>query len=416
MFVEIPLPEAELLAPAGCYPSLQAGIAAGADAVYFGLAQLNMRARSRRSFGLADLPEIISRCRGGGVKTCLTLNTLLYDHDMNMVYKLLDAAAANEVDAIIASDMACILRARKLGLEVHLSTQLSVSNFEAFKFYTQYCDRIVLARELNLKMIRQLYEQIVEADLKGPSGRPAEIEAFAHGALCIAVSGRCSMSQYTDNASANRGACIQNCRKEYDIVDKETGKKLTIDNSFVMSPNDISTIEFLDELLQSGIKVLKIEGRGRAPEYVHTVITAYRKAIDAVHAGTYCPEFVEELLDDLKSVYNRGLSDGYYLGREQGWSAHYGSKATKQKIQVGRVSHFYNQLSVAEITSSGNVSVGDEYVIIGDTTGVVDGKIEEMRLDEGQVQLAKPKDVFSIRVPKKVRKNDKVYIMKPVNS
>tara|TARA_B100001123_G_scaffold392094_1_gene470960 strand:- start:2661 stop:3668 length:1008 start_codon:yes stop_codon:yes gene_type:complete len=335
---------------------------------------------------------------------------------MNMVYKLLDAAAANEVDAIIASDMACILRARKLGLEVHLSTQLSVSNFEAFKFYTQYCDRIVLARELNLKMIRQLYEQIVEADLKGPSGRPAEIEAFAHGALCIAVSGRCSMSQYTDNASANRGACIQNCRKEYDIVDKETGKKLTIDNSFVMSPNDISTIEFLDELLQSGIKVLKIEGRGRAPEYVHTVITAYRKAIDAVHAGTYCPEFVEELLDDLKSVYNRGLSDGYYLGREQGWSAHYGSKATKQKIQVGRVSHFYNQLSVAEITSSGNVSVGDEYVIIGDTTGVVDGKIEEMRLDEGQVQLAKPKDVFSIRVPKKVRKNDKVYIMKPVNS
>lgn len=408
-----PLPETELLAPAGCYPSLAAGIAAGADAVYFGLAQLNMRARSRRSFGLEDLPEIMNRCREGGVKACLTLNTLLYDHDLKLVHKLLDLAAENKVDAVIASDMACILRARELGLEVHLSTQLSVSNFESFKFYTQFCDRIVLARELNLGMIRKLYEQIVAADLRGPGGRPAEIEAFAHGALCIAVSGRCGMSQYTDNASANRGACIQNCRKEYDIVDKETGKKLTIDNHFVMSPNDISTIEFLDQLLLSGIKVLKIEGRGRAPEYVHTVIRAYRKAIDAVHAGTYSPVFVEELLEDLKSVYNRGLSDGYYLGREQGWSGHYGSKATKQKIQVGRVSHFYSKLGVAEITSTGTVSVGDDYVIIGETTGVVDGKVEAIHLDEGEVKAAKPKDVFSIRVPKKVRKNDKVYLMVP---
>lgn len=414
MNTNIPLPETELLAPAGCYPSLEAGIAAGADAVYFGLAQLNMRARSRRSFGLEDLPEIMNRCRAGGVKACLTLNTLLYDHDMKLVYRLLDAAAENQVDAIIASDMACILRARELGLEVHLSTQLSVSNFDAFKFYTQFCDRIVLARELNLKMIRKLYEQIVAADLRGPSGRPAEIEAFAHGALCIAVSGRCGMSLYTDNASANRGACIQNCRKEYDVVDKETGKKLTIDNNFVMSPNDISTIDFLDQLLQSGIKVLKIEGRGRAPEYVHTVVTAYRKAIDAVHAGTYGPEFVEELLQDLQSVYNRGLSDGYYLGREQGWSGNYGSKATRQKIQVGKVTHFYSNLGVAEITSTGNVSIGDDYVIIGETTGVVDGTVDEIHLDEGKVDTVKPSDVFSIRVPKKVRKNDKVYLMVPV--
>lgn len=414
MTTDIPLPETELLAPAGCYPSLQAGIAAGADAVYFGLAQLNMRARSRRSFHLDDLPEIMNRCREGGVKACLTLNTLLYDHDLKLVYKLLDVAAENKVDAVIASDMACILRARELGLEVHLSTQLSVSNFESFKFYTQLCDRIVLARELNLNMIRKLYEQVVGADLRGPSGRPAEIEAFAHGALCVAVSGRCGMSLHTDNASANRGACVQNCRKEYDVVDKETGKKLTIDNNFVMSPNDISTIEFLDQLLQTGIKVLKIEGRGRSPEYVHTVISAYRKAIDAVHAGTYSPEFVEGLLDDLKSVYNRGLSDGYYLGRDQGWSGHYGSKATKQKVQVGKVSHFYNKLGVAEITSTGKVAVGDEYVIIGETTGVVDGKVDEMHLDAGKVETVKAKDVFSIRVPKKVRKNDKVYLMVPV--
>ena len=416
MNTDIPLPETELLAPAGCYPSLQAGLAAGADAVYFGLAQLNMRARSRRSFGMDDLPEIMDRCRAGGVKACMTLNTLLYDHDLKLVYKLLDAAAENQVDAIIASDMACILRARELGLEVHLSTQLSVSNFESFKYYLQYCDRIVLARELNLKMIRKLYEQIVEADLRGPSGRLAEIEAFAHGALCIAVSGRCGMSLYTDNASANRGACIQNCRKEYDVIDKETGKKLTIDNNFVMSPNDISTIEFMDELLESGIKVLKIEGRGRAPEYVHTVVSAYRKAVDAVRSGAYSPVFVEELLEDLKSVYNRGLSDGYYLGREQGWSGHYGSKATRQKIQIGRVSHFYSKLGVAEITSTGNVQVGDDYVIIGKTTGVVDGKVEQMHLDEGPVDTVKAKDVFSIRVPKKVRKNDKVYLMKEVSS
>ena len=416
MNADLPLPETELLAPAGCYPSLQAGIAAGADAVYFGLAQLNMRARSRRSFGMQDLPDIMDQCREGGVKACLTLNTLLYDHDLKLVFKLLESAAENKVDAVIASDMACIMRACELGLEVHLSTQLSVSNFESFKFYTQFCDRIVLARELNLSMIRKLYEQVVDADLRGPSGRPAEIEAFAHGALCIAVSGRCGMSQYTDNASANRGACVQNCRKEYDVVDKETGKKLTIDNNFVMSPNDISTIDFLDQLLHSGIKVLKIEGRGRAPEYVHTVITAYRRAIDAVHAGTYNQAFVEELLVDLKSVYNRGLSDGYYLGREQGWSGNYGSKATKQKIQVGKVSHFYNKLGVAEITSTGKVNVGDEYVIIGDTTGVVDGKIDEMRLDAGVIETVKPKDVFSIRVSKKVRKNDKIYLMKSVGT
>lgn len=417
MIAEISLPETELLAPAGCFPSLLAGIASGADAVYFGLAQLNMRARARRSFGLEDLPEIMNRCRAGGVKACLTLNTLLYDHDLKLVYKLLEVAAENKVDAVIASDMACIMRARELGLEVHLSTQLSVSNFESFKFYTQFCDRIVLARELTLKMIRKLYEQVVAADLRGPSGRPAEIEAFAHGALCVAMSGRCGMSLHTDNASANRGACVQNCRKEYDVVDKETGKKLTIDNNFVMSPNDISTIEFLDQLLQSGIKVLKIEGRGRSPEYVHTVISSYRKAIDAVHAGTsYSAEFVAVLLDDLKSVYNRGLSEGYYLGRDQGWSASYGSKASKQKVQVGRVSHFYNKLNVAEITSSGKVAVGDEFVIIGETTGVVEGEVGEIHLEDGKVESVKPKDVFSIRVPKKVRKNDKVYLMVPAAS
>ncbi len=413
---DLPLPKTELLAPAGCYPSLEAAINAGADAVYFGLAQLNMRARARRSFHLSDLPEIMKRCRAGGVKACLTLNTLLYDHDLKLVYKLIEAAAENKVDAVIASDMACIMKARELGLEVHLSTQLSVSNFESFKFYTTLCDRIVLARELNLSMIRKIYEQIVETDLRGPGGRPAEIEAFAHGALCIAVSGRCGMSLFTDNASANRGACQQNCRREYDVVDKDTGKKLTIDNNFVMSPNDISTIEFLDELLHSGIKVLKIEGRGRSPEYVHTVISAYRKAIDAVHSGTYDQEFVKELLVDLESVYNRGLSDGYYLGREQGWSNAYGSKATKQKRQMGKVTHYYSKLGVAEIKATGSVSPGDEYVIIGETTGVVEGVIEELYVDGKPVDSATSKQEITFKVPAKVRKNDVAYLIVPTEA
>ncbi len=404
----------EVLSPAGCYPSLQAAIDAGADAIYFGLAQLNMRARSRRSFHLNDLEEIMTRCHEAGIKGYLTLNTLLYEHDLTLCYTLLEEAAKRRVDAVIASDMACILKARELGLEVHLSTQLSVSNFEAFQFYTQFCDRIVLARELNLSLIRGIHQKIVQADLRGPSGRMAEIEAFAHGALCIAVSGRCGMSLFTDNASANRGACVQNCRAEYEVIDKESGKKLVVDNNFIMSPNDISTIEFLDQLIEAGISTLKIEGRGRSPEYVKTVTEAYRRAVDAVIDGSYSGEMVAGLLKDMKKVYNRGLSSGYYLGREQGWSGSYGSKATRQKMMAGKVSHYYPKLGVAEITASGKVSLGDEFVIVGKTTGVVSGTIEELRLDNGPVNQVDSKDVFSIKVSEKVRQNDVFYVMAPV--
>jgi putative protease len=404
----------EVLAPAGCYASLQAAIDAGADAVYFGLAQLNMRARSRRSFHLKDLEEIMGRCRAGGIRGYLTLNTLLYDHDLKLCYKLLEAAQAHGVDAVIASDMACILKARELGLEVHLSTQLSVSNFESFKFYSQYCDRIVLARELNLSMIKRLHEQILAADLRGPAGRPVEIEAFAHGALCIAVSGRCGMSLFTDNASANRGACMQNCRKEYIVKDKDTGQELLVDNNFVMSPNDISTIEFLDQLIEAGVHTLKIEGRGRPPEYVKLVTRAYRRAVDAICEGCYGEAFVAGLLDDLKKVYNRGLSDGYYLGREQGWSAAYGSKATRQKIQRGKVSHYYSKLGVAEVCPIGPVSVGDEFVIIGETSGAVEGVIETMHTDDGETSTAEANEVFAIKVSQRVRENDVFYILSPV--
>jgi putative protease len=407
----------EILAPAGCYASLQAAIDAGADAVYFGLAQLNMRARSRRSFHVQDLETIMQRCRAGGIRGYLTLNTLLYDHDLKLCFKLLETAKAQGVDAVIAADMACILKARELGLEVHLSTQLSISNFESFKFYAQYCDRIVLAREVNLSMIAKIRQQVLAANLRGPAGRVVEIEAFAHGALCIAVSGRCGMSLFTDNASANRGACVQNCRKEYIVKDKESGKELLIDNHFVMSPNDISTIEFLDQVVRAGVHTLKIEGRGRSPEYVKLVTQAYRRAVDAVQNGSYSNEFVAALLDDIKKVYNRGHSDGYYLGREQGWSKASGSQATHQKVLCGQVTHYYPKIGVAEITvSSGSLKVGDAYVIIGETSGVVEGKVDSLRVGEAEVAVADANDVCALKVIQRVRRNDKFFIMAPVAS
>mgnify|MGYP001576741426 FL=1 len=403
----------ELLAPAGCFPSLQAGIKAGADAVYFGVAQLNMRARARRSFQLSDIGEILSICHENGVKGYLTLNTLLYDYDANAARKILEAGKENNVDAVILADMAAVQMANELGLEVHLSTQLSISNYETVKFYAPLCERIVLARELNLKMIKHIHEQMLEADLRGKSGRPMELEAFAHGALCIAVSGRCGMSLHTSNASASRGACEQNCRKEYIVTDKETGQQLEIDNNFVMSPNDISTIDFLDQVLDAGIHTLKIEGRGRSPEYVDSVIRSYRKAIDALNDGRYTQELVEGLQGGLEKVYNRGHSDGYYLGRKQGWSQTYGSKATRQKIEVGKVSNFFSRVHVAEITATtGELKIGDEYTIIGENTGVVSGVVEEIRVDEQAVEGVKGHCVFSIKVQDKVRRGDRLYLMK----
>jgi putative protease len=408
--------QTELLAPAGCYASLQAAIDAGADAVYFGLAQLNMRARSRRSFHIDDLASIMERCHAAKVRGYLTLNTLLYDHDLTLCYQLLETAAAHGVHAVIAADMACILKARELGLEVHLSTQLSVSNFESFKFYAQFCDRIVLARELNLSMIRKIHQQIIEQDLRGPSGRLLEIEAFAHGALCIAVSGRCGMSLFTENASANRGACVQNCRKSYVVKDEESGQELKIDNNFVLSPNDISTIEFLDQVIDAGIHTLKIEGRGRSPEYVKLVTAAYRQAVDAIADGRYDPSFVDGLLNNLKKVYHRGHSSGYYLGRPQGWSAAYGSKATHQKILGGEVTHYYPKIGVAEIQAAREIRSGTEFLIIGNSSGVVAGRIEAIHLDDGPVDQAQRGDCFSIRVPQRVRPKDKFFIFEPVPS
>lgn len=406
----------ELLAPAGCYASLQAAIDAGADAVYFGLAQLNMRARSRRSFDMDDLGKIVARCHQHGVRAYLTLNTILYDQDLPLCYELLEAAKREGVDAVIAADMACVLKAKELGLEVHLSTQLSVSNFESLSFYAQFCDRIVLARELNLSMIRRIHGQISSNDLRGPSGRPLEIEAFAHGALCIAVSGRCGMSLFNSNSSANRGACVQNCRRTYTVRDTRSGKEMEIDNNYVFSPNDISTIEFLDQIIAAGVHTLKIEGRGRSSEYVLTVVRSYRKALAAIESGEFSPSLTESLLKDLKSVYNRGLSDGYYLGRPQGWSAAYGSKATEQKLQRGQVTNYYARIGVAEIKASGPVESGDRFLIIGDNTGVIEGQATNIHLADGPTQSVAPGDVFSVKVPARVRRNDQFYIQKPITA
>jgi putative protease len=400
----------ELLAPAGCRASLHAAAAHGADAVYFGLGRLNMRSRARRSFREGDLRGIMDDCRACGVKGYLTLNTILYDDDLPLARRLLEEAADNGVDAVILSDHAAIRIAGELGLEVHLSTQLSISNFEAFRFYSQFGDRIVLARELSLAMIKRIRERIVAEDLRGPSGRLMEIEAFAHGAMCIAVSGRCGMSLYTSNASACRGDCGQNCRREYLVTDKKTGRQLEIDNHFVMSPEDLSTIDFLDELAGAGVGVLKIEGRARAPEYVATVTRCYRAALDAIAEGTYSKEIAGRLREDLASVFNRGFSSGYYLGREPEWAKSSGSKATHRKVLVGKVTNYLTKLGVAEVlASAAGIRVGDRYAVIGPTTGVLSGTVAELHFDGRAVSAVEPPQHFGLKIDGKARRSDSLY-------
>jgi putative protease len=410
----------ELLAPAGCYPSLRAAISNGADAVYFGLAQLNMRARSRRSFEREDLAEICRICRESNVKSYLALNTVLYQHDLKLCKSLLQEAAEQQVSAVILSDMAAVMIAEDLGLEVHLSTQLSISNADAVRFYASHCDRIVLARELSLPMIGSVHRQIVDQDIRGRSGRLMELEAFAHGALCIAVSGRCSMSLYSSNASANRGACDQNCRKEYIVKDAQTGDEMLVDNNYIMSPTDILTIGFVDKMVDAGVQVFKIEGRGRAPEYVGAVTAAYRKALDAVQDGSFSEELANDLIPELEKVYNRGFSSGYYLGQEQGWAKVGGSKATRQKQMIGTITNFFQKAGVIEVeASAGKLNVGDEYVIIGHTTGAVNGTVLELRVEDKSGTATNPDsiskgDCFTLPHVGDARRGDQLYRLAPV--
>ena len=404
--------EAEIMAPVGNYESLAAAINAGADSVYFGIMHLNMRSKAANNFAIEDLKKIVEICKKNNVKTYLTVNTLLYDHDVTFMKKIIDAALDNKIDAIIAFDFACVTYCNEIGIPVHLSVQFSISNYEAVKFFAKFTNRIVLARELTLAQIKDIYTKIRKNNLVGNEGRLMEIEAFVHGALCVAQSGRCYMSLYTYNSSANRGACRQNCRAKYKITDVDTGKELVIDNHYVMSAADICTIDFLDKLLDAGIKVMKIEGRGRSPEYVDTVVRTYKQALQDIQNNSYSKEKINDYFKKLKRVFNRKLSKGnYYLGQEVGsYSDTYGSKATEKKEYIGRVTHYFSNINVAEIKcDSGKISIDDEYFIIGATTGVLRDKIHEIRVNNQKKNSAVKGETFSIKVSKKVRKNDKLY-------
>ncbi|MBP5172194.1 MAG: U32 family peptidase [Bacteroidales bacterium] len=399
------------MAPAGNFECLQAAIQGGADSVYFGVGNLNMRSRSANNFAAEDLKEVVEICRKAGVKTYLTLNISLYPEDMEDMRRTLELAKAAGVTAVIASDIAAIQCCRELGLEVHISTQLSISNVEALKFYAQFADVVVLARELNLNQVREICDAIEKQQIKGPSGELVRVEMFAHGALCMAVSGKCYLSLHTYGASANRGACFQICRRGYEVTDLETGNQLNIDNQYIMSPKDLCTIEFMDKMVQAGVKVFKIEGRARSAEYVKRCAACYREAADAVCDGTFTPELGAALKQRLAEVFNRGFWDGYYQGAFLGeWSDVYGSQATQRKVYVGKVTNWFDRISVAEITvESAPLKMGDRVMIIGRTTGVEELTVDDMRV-EFEPAAEAPKGVrCSLAVPHKVHRGDKVY-------
>ena len=399
------------MAPAGNFECLQAAIQGGADSVYFGVGNLNMRSRSANNFAAEDLKEVVEICRKAGVKTYLTLNISLYPEDMEDMRHTLELAKAAGVTAVIASDIAAIQCCRELGLEVHISTQLSISNVEALKFYAQFADVVVLARELNLNQVREICDEIEKQQIKGPSGELVRVEMFAHGALCMAVSGKCYLSLHTYGASANRGACFQICRRGYEVTDLETGNQLNIDNQYIMSPKDLCTIEFMDKMVQAGVKVFKIEGRARSAEYVKRCAACYREAADAVCDGTFTPELGAALKQRLAEVFNRGFWDGYYQGAFLGeWSDVYGSQATLRKVYVGKVTNWFDRIGVAEITvESAPLKMGDRVMIIGRTTGVEELTVDDMR-EEFEPAAEAPKGVrCSLAVPHKVHRGDKVY-------
>lgn len=373
----------EIMAPAGNFECLHAAIQGGADSVYFGVGNLNMRSHSANNFSADDLAEVCRICRENGVKSYLTLNIVLYQEDLQPMRETLDAARAAGISAVIASDMAAIVYARSIGLEVHISTQLSISNVEALKFYAQFADVVVLARELNLHQVKEIHETIVREGICGPSGRLVEIEMFAHGALCMAISGKCYLSLHEYGASANRGSCYQICRRGYEVTDLETGNQLLVDNKYIMSPKDLCTIEFMDKIIDSGVTVFKIEGRARSAEYVKKVASCYRRAADAVCEGTYNQELASALKAELSEVFNRGFWDGYYQGARLGeWSEIYGSRSTRKKVYSGKVTNWFDKIGVAEILiESASLHKGDRILAIGATTGVVETVVSELRVD-----------------------------------
>lgn len=392
--------ELEVMAPAGNFECLRAAIQGGADAVYFGVGHLNMRSHSANNFAQEDLPEVVRICHDAGVRAYLTLNIVIYDEEIGPMQAVLDDAARCGLDAVIASDLAVVQACRARGLEVHLSTQLNISNIEALRFYAQFAEVAVLARELKLEQVAAIHEAVLQEGICGPSGRPVRLEMFVHGALCMAISGKCYLSLHTYGTSANRGGCYQLCRRGYRVTDLETGTQLEVDNKYIMSPKDLCTIEFLDKIAAAGVRVFKIEGRARNPEYVKRTTQCYRRAADAVADGTFTAELGAALKEELADVFNRGFWDGYYQGAPLGeWSAVYGSQARRHKEYCGKVTNWYSKLGVAEITvESATLHVGDEILFMGPTTGVVETRVEEIRLDLAPVPQAVRGDICSIPV------------------
>ncbi len=402
----------EIMAPAGNFECLTAAIQGGADSVYFGIGRLNMRSHSANNFAPEDLPAVCDICRKAGVKAYMTLNITIYNEDLEDMRATLRAASTAGVDAVIASDMAVIAECRNLGLEVHISTQLSISNSESLRFYAQFADVVVLARELTLVQVREIHDIIVRDGIRGPRGGLLRIELFCHGALCMAVSGKCYLSLHAHGASANRGSCYQVCRRSYLVTDSETGGQLEIDNKYIMSPKDLCTIEFMDKIIEAGVTVFKIEGRARSGEYVRTAARAYRDAADAALEGRYTPELALALKERLATVFNRGFWDGYYLGARMGqWSEVYGNKATRTKRYIGKITNYFEKISVAEVQiETGELSVGDPVLIAGPTTGSLELKVEEIRVDLKPVPKAVKGDLCSIPVAVKLRRSDKIYL------
>ena len=405
----------ELLAPAGSYESLNAAAQGGADAVYFGIEQLNMRARSSANFTTKDLPEIVTRARDFQMKTYLTVNTVVYNHELMQMRKVIDKAVEHGVSAIIASDQSVLQYCNSIGAPVHLSTQLNISNIETLKFYSKFADVAVLARELDLAQVKEITIGIALEEIKGPTGKPFKIEMFVHGALCMAISGKCYLSLHEHNHSANRGDCFQVCRRGYRVTDKDREVELDIDNEYIMSPKDLKTIHFLNKLLDAGVSILKIEGRARSAEYVKTVTSCYNEAIHAYVNGTFDAHRVGDWDSRLATVFNRGFWDGYYLGQRLGeWSHMYGSEATLRKVYVGKGTNYFSRIGVAELAiESGELEVGDQILIIGPTTGVIETTVEELRVNEVNCNLARKGERCSLPVGKEVRRSDKVYKLVP---
>ena len=399
------------MAPVGSRESLAAAIQAGANSIYFGIGQLNMRSHSANHFDINDLHEIAETCKAHGIKTYLTVNTIIYDEDMEAMRQIVDAAKAADISAVIASDVAVLVYCRQVDVEVHLSTQLNITNVESLKFYAQFADVTVLARELNMTQVKHIYDEITNQNICGPMGKPVRIEMFCHGALCMAVSGKCYMSLHEANRSANRGQCVQICRRSYTATDNETGHQLEIDNKYLMSPKDLKTVRFIDKMIDAGVRVFKIEGRARGPEYVYTVVSCYREAIQAVLEGTFTEEKKDKWDERLATVFNRGFWDGYYQGQTMGeWNKNYGSLATEKKVLVGKVTKYFSKIGVAEIAvEAASFKKGDKLLITGTTTGAMYLDAKEIRYDLGAVEEAEQGWRVSIPVPDKVRPNDKFF-------